>query len=153
MKVSVIIPCFNVEQYVARAIESALKQSHADLELICVDDGSTDGTLQILKHHRDQYPERMGVIEQPNRGACAARNAGMDLAQGTYLQFLDADDVILPDKISHQVEIAQRSVYPDVIVGSSRTISPDGKVVRTVVQKLNDRDPWLDLMAHRMNIT
>ncbi len=153
MKVSVIIPCFNVELYVARAVESALRQTHDDLEIICVDDGSSDGTPHLLRQLQNSDPQRITVITGPNRGACAARNAGLARAQGIYLQFLDADDVILPEKIAHQVRLADRSAQLDLIIGSSRTIGPDGNVVRTVEQEVAGRDPWFDLMAHRMSIT
>ena len=152
MKVSVIIPCFNVERYVERAVKSALQQTHAELEVICVDDGSTDGTLPILEAMRNSDP-RIEVIARPNRGACAARNAGMNRARGIYLQFLDADDEILPEKIAHQIALAERSHLPALIIGSSRTIAPAGEIKGTVQQRTGGRDPWSDLMAHRMSIT
>lgn len=153
MRISVIIPCYNVERYVERAVSSAIAQTYPDLEVICVDDGSTDGTLALLRRMEEEQPRRVSVIAQTNRGACAARNSGLQKAAGAYLQFLDADDVLLPEKLAHQLEVARRNDLPEVIIGSSRTLSIEGKVVRTVIQPPGEHDPWLDLMAHRLNIT
>jgi len=98
--VSVVIPCFNAEPYLVAAVESALGQSGARTEVIAVNDGSRDGSLAAL--HRLAGP-RVRVIDQPNRGASAARNAGLRLAQGDYVQFLDADDLLAPGKVASQV--------------------------------------------------
>ncbi len=95
--VSVIIPCYN-----AAAVVSAFAQSHRPLEVICVDDGSTDATPDVLARLQEQYPT-LRVIRQANGGALRARNTGMATATGTYVQFLDADGEIVPDKIARQV--------------------------------------------------
>ena len=153
MRISIVIPCYNVEQYVQRAVESALAQTYRDSEIICVDDGSSDGTLQVLKELRERHPDRITVIEQENRGACAARNAGLERSTAEYVQFLDADDVILPRKLEHQAALAIENGMPGLIVGSSRTLSSDGKELYRTVQENGDRDPWLDLMAHKLNVT
>ncbi len=153
MRISIVIPCYNVEEYVQRAVESALAQTYRDSEIICVDDGSSDGTLQVLKELREHHPDRITVIEQENRGACAARNAGLERSTAEYVQFLDADDVILPRKLEHQAALAIENGMPGLIVGSSRTLSSDGKELYRTVQENGDRDPWLDLMAHKLNVT
>ncbi len=98
-KVSVIIPTYNHAQFVAQAIESALAQTLAPVEVIVVDDGSTDETAQVLAH----YGERIRVVRQQNGGVAAARNAGAALAVGEYLAFLDADDTWLPRKLEKQL--------------------------------------------------
>jgi glycosyltransferase involved in cell wall biosynthesis len=99
--VSIVIPCFNAEAYVAAAVDSALGQAGARTEVIAVNDGSSDGSLAILG--RLASP-RLRVLDQPNQGASAARNAGLRLAQGDYIQFLDADDLLAPDKVARQLE-------------------------------------------------
>lgn len=86
--VSVVIPCYNVERYLAAAIDSVLGQSYENVEVIVVDDGSTDGSPGIL----DGYGDRIRVLRQSNLGLPAARNAGIRVCRGAYMAFLDADD-------------------------------------------------------------
>lgn len=97
--ISVIIPTYNHARFLAQAIESALAQTLPPVELIVVDDGSTDETAQVLA----RYAGRIRVIRQQNSGVAAARNAGAALAAGDYLAFLDADDVWLPRKLERQM--------------------------------------------------
>src|SRR3954463_8415699 len=98
--VSIIIPCFNAERYVGDAIRSALAQTYDSIEVIVIDDGSTDGSLKVIK----SFGDAVRIESQPNAGACAARNHGIDLARGEYVQFLDADDLLHPEKIARQME-------------------------------------------------
>jgi len=97
--VSVIIPCFNAEKWIKEAINSCLNQTHINLEVIVIDDGSTDHSLDIIK----SYGDRVIWESQPNQGGCAARNRGFALSKGAYIQYLDADDYILPEKIKSQI--------------------------------------------------
>jgi|GEM_PF-778680 len=97
--VSIIIPCYNAERYVAEAIQSALDQTYSNCEVIVIDDGSTDGGLEVIKGFGDKIRWDSG----PNRGGCAARNRGLAIAQGEWIQFLDADDLISAEKIEAQV--------------------------------------------------
>jgi glycosyltransferase involved in cell wall biosynthesis len=97
--VSVIIPAFNADAYVHDAVNSALAQTHPDIEVIAVDDGSTDTTGTLL----DAYGPRIRVVRQSNSGVAAARNAGLRIASGSWVAFLDADDVWAPDKIAIQL--------------------------------------------------
>ncbi len=101
--VSVVMPAFNVAWCVRTAIDSALAQTYPAREVIVVNDGSTDDTGAILRG----YGERIAVIEQPNRGMCAARNAAIRRARGSYIAFLDADDRWLPTKLALQVELLE----------------------------------------------
>lgn len=98
--VSIVIPFFNSAEYLAAAVESALAQSWPSIELVLVDDGSTDESLAIAR----TYASTATVLSQPNRGACAARNLGFRHARGEYIQFLDADDLLHPAKIERQME-------------------------------------------------
>ena len=93
--VSVLIPCHNNEAFVGEAIESALGQTYPNIEVIVVDDGSTDKSLNVIKSYGDRIKWKSG----PNRGACAARNTSFFQSQGEFIQFLDADDLIAADKI------------------------------------------------------
>lgn len=92
-EISVIIPCYNVEKYLAECLDSVLGQSFEDFEAICVNDGSTDKTGDILAQYANK-DKRIKVITQENQGVSMARNAGLKVAQGKYIYFLDADDAI-----------------------------------------------------------
>lgn len=97
-----IVPCFNARPYIEATLRSVFEQTHRPLELIVVDDGSTDGCTEWLASASARFGFR--VVHQPNRGQTAALNAGLGLASGRYVQFLDADDLIDPDKISAQLQ-------------------------------------------------
>jgi glycosyltransferase involved in cell wall biosynthesis len=97
--VSIIIPCYNAEKFVEEAITSALSQTYPNVEVIVVDDGSGDRSLEVIQTFKD----RIRYEVTPNRGACAARNLGLQLSQGEYIQFLDADDVLVSTKLERQV--------------------------------------------------
>jgi len=110
--VSVIIPAFNSSDYIVDAIDSALQQTYRPIEVIVVDDGSTDDTREKLKSLIEDGKIR--YQSQANRGLAAARNTGIKLAKGTYLQFLDADDLISPTKIEKQVRCLETSPAPAI---------------------------------------
>ncbi len=98
--VSVVVPTFNAERHLSETLDSVLSQTHQAFEVIVVDDGSTDGTIQLLRH---RYPE-VTLVEQANAGVGAARNRGLAMARGRYICFLDQDDVWFPEKLARQVE-------------------------------------------------
>jgi glycosyltransferase involved in cell wall biosynthesis len=108
--VSILIPCYNAQQWVADAIESALGQTWQAKEVIVVDDGSTDGSLDVIR----QFESRVRWETGPNRGGGATRNRLLDLARSQWIQYLDADDYLLPNKIAAQVGVV--TAYPDLDV-------------------------------------
>ncbi len=101
--ISVIIPVYNLKPYFNEAIESVISQSFTDLEIILVDDGSTDGCGELCDHYAALDP-RIKVIHQKNRGLSGARNAGLDVCKGDFIAFLDADDAYHPDALSRAME-------------------------------------------------
>jgi len=101
--ISIIIPVYNTEAYVAAAIESVFEQTFQDWELILVNDGSTDGSLAILQEYA-QKDARILLLDQPNGGVSAARNNGLSVARGKYIYFLDSDDEIVPDALKMCLE-------------------------------------------------
>jgi glycosyltransferase involved in cell wall biosynthesis len=109
-KISVILPVYNGENSILRAARSVLKQSYSNLELIVVDDGSTDDTLEQLDTLRDS---RLKIIQQPNQGVAVARNVGFQAARGDYIAFIDADDCWLKHKLSKEVQTIRRYTTPD----------------------------------------
>jgi glycosyltransferase involved in cell wall biosynthesis len=114
--VSILIPSYNAEKWIRETIESALFQTWGHKEIIIVDDGSTDSTLQIVKQYESNLVK---VISQENRGANAARNRALVFAQGDYLQWLDADDLLAPDKIEKQMVERDRIGNPRILLTSS----------------------------------
>lgn len=101
--ISVIMPVYNVEAYLAQSIESVLNQDHRNLELILIDDGSTDGSGTICDDYAAK-DNRVRVIHQKNGGAAAAKNAGLKTATGTYLCFVDSDDFLEPDVYGYMLQ-------------------------------------------------
>lgn len=99
--VSVLIPCYNAERWISKTLESALSQTWANIEVIVVDDGSPDRSLEIAKSFESA---RIKVISQHKQGAAAARNLALREAQGEFVQFLDADDLLAPGKIEIQIK-------------------------------------------------
>lgn len=116
VRVSVVMPVYNVAEYVQRAVESVLKQDMPDFELICVDDGSTDGSGELLEALA-KTDARMKVIRQKNGGAACARNAGMDIARGEYLFFHDSDDWAESDLLRRMVQRADDTQADLVVAG------------------------------------
>lgn len=113
VEISVIIPVYNVEKYLPACLDSVCRQSVQGIEIICVNDGSTDGSLQILKSYAEK-DSRIYIISQDNRGVSAARNAGIDGAAGKYIQFLDSDDMLELEALayaSEQMEEKQLDVF------------------------------------------
>lgn len=105
--ISVIIPCYNVEKYLNRCMQSVLNQTYRDLEIILVDDGSTDNTCEIIRRYAEQ-DHRIQVLYQENRGAGAARNAGLEIAKGSYIGFVDSDDWIERDMYEYLLGIMKK---------------------------------------------
>jgi glycosyltransferase involved in cell wall biosynthesis len=97
--ISCIVPVFNGERYLGEALESILKQSYQALEIIVVDDGSTDGTAAVIEH----YAGQVRFLRQPNAGTAAARNSGLRVAEGEFIAFLDADDLWHLEKLERQM--------------------------------------------------
>ncbi|WP_195929951.1 glycosyltransferase [Clostridium sp. 1001270J_160509_D11] len=94
-KISIIVPIYNVEKYLTNCIDSILNQTFKDFELILVNDGSTDNSFEICKHYKD-IDDRICIIDKKNGGLSSARNAGLDIAKGEYIGFVDSDDYIHP---------------------------------------------------------
>lgn len=115
--VSIIMPVYNVEKHLSRAIESALNQTKQDCEIILVNDGSTDGSAEICEEYARKEPLFIQVIHQENQGSGAARNSGLDHATGKYIYFADPDDYFKPTLIHHNVKIAEERNADVVVFG------------------------------------
>lgn len=141
--VSVVIPCYNGAKYVVAAVRSALAQGHDDLEVIVVDDGSSDGSAELVTRN---VPQAI-VLRQPNRGVAAARNLGIARASGHWIAFLDADDIWLPGKLAAQLDALQthpeaRLVYGAWQVWPSADAEPDPSFVDELLSGAADSGRW-----------
>lgn len=127
--ISVIIPVYNSEKYIGRCLESVLNQSYRYFEIICIDDGSTDCSTQVLDRYRECYPGVIHVCRQKNRGAAAARNKGILLAKGEYITFVDNDDWLDCDWLeilSSKIEMKEAA---DVICSGYRRPGEHGRII------------------------
>ncbi len=129
---SVVIPVYNMEAYLRNCLDSVALSTWKDLEIICVDDGSTDRSMEILREYADKDP-RIRILTQDHTYAGAARNAGIEAAKGKYIHFLDSDDEILPDAYEKMVEATEAAdaevcecLYTNVDAGTGETVDePD----------------------------
>jgi glycosyltransferase involved in cell wall biosynthesis len=138
--VTVIIGAYNAERYLAEAIDSVLAQTHPRLELIVVDDGSTDGSGRIA----ESYGDPVRCIRQENGGMAAARNRAIPEARGDYLAFLDADDRFPPDKLRSQLAVFEAQPELDVVYGHvTEFLSPDlDEAARALLRAPEHDVPW-----------
>lgn len=142
-KVSVILPCYNCEKYLGKCLESILGQTLKDLEVICVDDGSTDSTLEILRSF-EAADSRVRVMTQPNGGAGAARNNGLRQARGEYLSFLDSDDFFEPNMLEEAVRAAESYEADYVVFDSDRyQMDTDSFVEVPWAVRMEDVPPYM----------
>jgi glycosyltransferase involved in cell wall biosynthesis len=123
-KVSVVLPIYNVERYIAETVQSVLAQTYTNFELIIVDDESPDHSVEICRQFQDS---RIRIINQKNRGLAGARNTGIFHAQGDYIALLDGDDLWLPEKLQKQVEHLERSPQVGVSFCRSAFVDEAGK--------------------------
>ena len=103
--VSIVIPVYNKVSFIRETLDAALAQTYQEIEIVLVDDGSTDGSFDILKEYYGRNPDNIVLVDQENQGVSPATNKGIEVARGEYIQFLDADDLISSDKIEKQVNL------------------------------------------------
>jgi len=130
-KVNVVIPSYNRKDIIGRAIDSVLAQTYKDIEIIVVDDGSTDGTAEYI---HETYPN-IKIFTQENNGAASARNLGISKADGEYIAFLDTDDYWLPEKIAKQVSSITNDSDTGMNVVEHDIIEKDGSVNKSHIKK------------------
>ena len=138
-KISIIMPTYNVQDYLPAAMESVINQTFSDIEIICINDGSTDNSLQILEDYA-RKDNRIKIIEQQNQGVSVARNAGINASEGEYIMFIDPDDtydLTLCEKVIEKIN----TEHPDIVMwGYSSFV--DGKIIK--------KDEYVDLL-HKLN--
>ncbi|MFM6175717.1 MAG: glycosyltransferase family 2 protein [Sphaerospermopsis kisseleviana] len=127
--VSTIIPVYNRAEMVRHAVASVLAQSHRPIEILLVDDGSTDQTPEVLAELQADHPEEIRMIRQANGGAGLARETGRQAACGAYIQYLDSDDLLLPNKFADQIAALEAHPECAIAYGTSRHVHADGRVL------------------------
>jgi hypothetical protein len=133
--VSVIIPTYNTARYLSEALESVMDQTYKDIEVIVIDDGSTDDTREIVQLYR-MRDRRIRYCLQDNSGPSAARNRGMREANGTYIAFLDADDLWMPRKIEKQIAILARNAHIGFVYCDNHFVDRDRREITDYVRKI-----------------
>ncbi len=135
--VSIIIPNYNKGKYIKEAIDSALNQTYKNIEVIVVDDGSTDESIEIIK----SYGKKIKAYFLPHKNANVARNYGFKKSRGEYIQFLDSDDIISKDKIEKQVEVFKKEEI-DIVLCHWRHFNDDGSMedIRKIPEYLKNRE-------------
>ena len=132
--VSVIVPTYNVDEYIKQCIDSLLDQTYRNIEVICIDDGSTDDTVPILKFMQEK-DDRLILIQQDHAGVSAARNKGLDAARGKYISFVDSDDFIQWNSYEILVSVAEKNQLDLIIFGGNAV----GEAPEWIQKKLNTK--------------
>lgn len=141
--VSVIIPCFNSEKSIENCLKSVYNQTHKQIQVICIDNNSKDNTLELIKELKRLKYQDLIILQEIKQGASVARNTGLKVSVGEWIQFLDADDELLPDKISHQINLLNSSSFlPPFVVGASFSINEQTIMTKQVG---NSTTQWLSL--------
>lgn len=141
-KVSVIIPVYNSEKYIARCLDSVIEQTYKNIEIIIINDGSKDKSKEILDEYEKKYPNIIRHIEQENKGVAKTRNYGIKIANGNYITFIDNDDYIDKDYIETFVNVLKENEY-DIVMGGYRRPNEYGKIIKEL--ELQDEE-WSKFM-------
>ena len=152
--ISVIIPLYNKEKIIERTLQSVLSQDYDDYEVVIVDDGSTDKSVEIVKNllNQQNLRDKVRLISQSNGGPSKARNTGVKNANGEWIVFLDADDELLPGALKRFADIATAHGDADIIEGAAGVHLPDGRVIDDSERKLDgySKDAMRDWFFRRV---
>lgn len=144
-KVSVVIPAYNAMGYLPETLESVLKQTFTDYEVLIINDGSSDNIVEWASTLKDP---RVRVISQHNQGVSVARNTGIAQAQGEYIAFLDADDLWEPTKLEKQVNCLEDNPTVGLVYAWTAVINPEGKLTGTVFSYEAEGNVWETILVH-----
>ncbi|MEP6645459.1 MAG: glycosyltransferase [Saprospiraceae bacterium] len=153
MKISILIPVYNAEKYLEECIVSALDQTYRDIEIIAINDGSTDGSLSIL----EKYSTQIRIINKTQGGVASARNAGIKIATGKWIKLLDNDDVLYPEALAEMIlEAGKIDVEDKILYSNVDYIDATGKVIGHLNEPnyngLNDFERNTILLDHNIGI-
>lgn len=137
-KVSIIIPVYNAQEYIKKCVESFLIGTYQNIEILLINDGSTDSSLEVIRELEEKYPEKIIVYSQENCGVAKTRNKGIIYATGKYIVFADNDDYVDNDYVERLVKEIEKEDY-DYIVSSFRRVDKRGKIL---YQKKYKDESW-----------
>ena len=146
-KISIIIPAYNAQKYIKQTIQSVLQQTYTDWELIIINDGSTDGTLEEVSNFSDS---RLKIFNFPNAGVAISRNRGMSQASGEYIAFLDADDLWTSDKLISQLSALQANPEAAVAYSWVDYIDESGKFLYAGIHTRVNRNSYEQLLVRNI---
>ena len=147
--ISVIIPVYNVENYIGKCIDSVLNQTFQDFEIIIVNDGSTDNSQNVIDELLHSYPEKIRSFQKDNGGLSSARNYALDRAKGEYVTFLDSDDYLDSDYLEvHYKEAMTHN--SDMVISGQKKVSEDGSIIKRLKYPVQ-KNP--NTILRRLNIS
>jgi group 2 glycosyl transferase len=132
-KVSIIVPVYNVEKYLAKCLDSLVNQTLEDLEIIVVDDGSRDNSKQIIDEFQTKYPDKIKSFVKKNGGLSDARNFGLDRASGEYIGFVDSDDYVTAEMFEEMYSLAQK-YDAEMVICNLQKVDENGKIIQKLTQ-------------------
>ncbi|WP_101773103.1 glycosyltransferase family 2 protein [Peptostreptococcus faecalis] len=144
--VSVIVPVYNAEEYLAETLDSILGQTYENIEILCIDDMSTDRSRDMLKEYASKSSKVVPILLEKNGGVSNARNIGIEKSRGRFIAFLDSDDVWLPEKIEKQINFMRENNY-EFTFTSYQFIDSDSNLLNTVVKAKKELS-YNDLLKH-----
>ena len=144
MKVSVVIPLYNAEQYIGRCIDTVLQQSYQNTEIVIVDDASSDASLSVVQNYQARHPSVCIISHRQNKGTMISRRDGYMAATGDYLTFVDADDTLPPYAIERMVDKLQET-NADIVTGNAEKIYVNGYKVK-LIEKLPPNTSCIDML-------
>jgi teichuronic acid biosynthesis glycosyltransferase TuaG len=147
--VSVIIPVYNASKYIGETIESALKQTYKDIEIILVDDCSRDNSRQIIEGYMKIHRNIVYHLQEKNSGAAVARNKALDLAKGRYVAFLDSDDLWYPEKIQKQIDLMKNKQNIAFCYTAYEMVDDEGKLIKEKI-KILEKATYKNLLKRTM---
>lgn len=146
-RITVIVPIYNTELWLRECVDSILSQTYSNLEILLIDDGSTDSSLTICYSYAQRYPQ-IKVCHQSNQGLSAARNTGLDMASGSYIFFLDSDDFLEPDALETMYQ-ALTANEADLVIGAYQNVSATGDALgierfpySSKITTISEKDFW-----------
>ncbi len=128
IKISFIIPCYNVERYLSKCLDSLMEQTLNDIEAICINDGSPDNCLEILKSYQKEYGDKIVIIDKQNEGVWRGRKDGIKKARGEFIGFVDSDDYVTPDFAEKLYTAATKNKADIAVCGFDRIDLETGKL-------------------------
>lgn len=129
IKVSVIVPVYNVEKHLEKCLDSLVNQTLKDIEIIVINDGSTDRSQSIIECYKNKYPAIIKVVNQTNQGISASRNKGIELSTGKYISFVDSDDYVKTDMLKKSYEYIEKT-HADIIVWNYCEVNENGTILK-----------------------